>query len=175
MAFTGRVPVTVLQNKRAKRKQCLGKDEFLLVSTKGNEMAFLLSLITSLALLGVTGTSQEPTNTRLIVAVAALGPEMDSQVCPRFGQSSYFTIVDVESNHAKSVVRLDPNQTGYDLANELTKFKVNVVIVGKIGPNAFEVLRVAGVKVIQGVSGTVEEALGRFEAGDFEKQAANSG
>jgi predicted Fe-Mo cluster-binding NifX family protein len=107
-------------------------------------------------------------DTPLIVAVTANGPEVTDQVAPRFGRSSHFTIVDIRSNHAKSVVRRDPNHTGYDMATELVKFKANVVITGRIGPNAHEVLRGAKIKVIQGVSGTVEEALNQFKAGELD-------
>ena len=131
-------------------------------------MALLLTVITSLTMFGLARTPPgQQDATPLIVAVAAQRPQITSEVCSRFGQSPYFMIVDVRSNHIKSVLRSDPHQTGYDLANKLTKLKVNVVIVGKIGPNALEALHAAELRMIQGFSGTVEEALTQFEAGDL--------
>jgi len=103
----------------------------------------------------------------LIVAITAEGPEMNSQVSPRFGQTHFLTIVDLHSD-AKTVVRRDPRHNGYDLANELLHFKAEVVITGKIGPSALEVFRSAEVKVIQGVSGSVQGAISRFQSGQIE-------
>jgi len=126
-------------------------------------------LVLLVSLFGSAGALlMEPDAAPLIIAVTAEGPEMTSQVSPRFGQTRYFTIVNLKSDQAKTVVHLDSSRTGYDLANELTKFKANVVITGKIGSNALGVLKAAEVEVIQGVSSTVEEALSRFEAGEFQ-------
>ena len=134
-------------------------------------MRLLIPLITLLTLSGVAGPlSMEPDETPSIVAVTADGPEMTSQVSPRFGQTNYFTIVDLKSDHAKKVVRVSSTQStgvGRGLANELIKLRAGVVITGKIGPKAHDVLRTAEVKVIQGVSGTVEDALRRFESGEL--------
>ncbi len=132
-------------------------------------MRLLIPLITLLTVSGAAGPlSMEPDETPSIVAVTADGPEMTSQVSPRFGQTNYFTVVDLKSDHAKKVVRVSSTQsTGRDLANELIKLRAGVVITGKIGPKAHDVLRTAEVKVIQGVSGTVEDALSRFESGEL--------
>lgn len=124
----------------------------------------LFALLILSGIVGLLGMSQD--ETPLIIAVTAEGPEMDSQVSPRFGHANYCTIVHINSKHTKSVLRLDPLHTGYDLVNELMELKVGVVITGKIGPNALSSLRTAEVKVIQGVSGTVEEALRHFESSE---------
>ena len=134
-------------------------------------MSCILSLFTFFALVGMSPVETE--DAPLIVAVTADGPEESSQVVSRFGQTSYFTIVDARSNRAKSVVRIDPYRTGCDLAYELTRFRTNVVITGKIGPNALEVLKAAKIKVIQGVCGTGEEAIDRFVAGDLKRSMTN--
>jgi predicted Fe-Mo cluster-binding NifX family protein len=44
---------------------------------------------------------------------------------------------------------------------------VEVVLTGNCGPNAHRTLAAAGVKVFTGASGTVEEALRRFQAGEL--------
>ena len=135
-------------------------------------MRLFIPLITLLTLSGVAGPlSIEPTDAPLIVAVTAEGPEMTSQVSPRFGQTNYFTLVDLKSDHAKKVVRVASTQStqgsGIGLANELVKLRAGVVITGKIGPKALGVLQKAEVKVIQDFSGTVEDALSRFESAEL--------
>jgi len=134
-------------------------------------MRLLIPLITLLTLSGVAGPlPMEPDEAPLIVAVTADGPEMTSQVSPRFGQTNYFTIVEFKSDHAKTVVPVSSTQStgvGRGLADQLIKFRASVVITGKIGSKALGVLRTAEVKVIQGVSGTVEDALSRFESGEL--------
>ncbi len=109
-------------------------------------MRLLIPLITLLTLSGVAGPlSMEPDENPLIVAVTADGPEMTSQIAPRFGQTNYFTIVDLKSDNTKKVVRASSAQstqgTGTGLANELIKLRAGVVITGKIGPKALGALR----------------------------------
>ena len=134
-------------------------------------MRLFIPLITLLTLSGVAGPlSMEPDEAPLIVEVTADGPEITSQVSPRFGQANYFTIVEFKSDHAKTVVPVSSTQStgaGRGLADQLIKFRAGVVITGKIGPKALDVLQKAEVKVIQGVSGTVEDALSRFESGEL--------
>lgn len=132
-------------------------------------MQVQIFLTAVLALLG----SVEPVvmacdNSNLVVAVTAVGEEMTSPISPRFGHSNFCTIVETHPVFKASALKLDPIHTGVDLVNELLSFKVNVVITGKIGPNALRLLRSAEVRVVQDVSGTVKEALEKFEAGEFD-------
>jgi len=64
----------------------------------------------------------------------------------------------------EQVVR--PEQgAGIQAARQLLRRSVEVVLTGHCGPNAFHVLTCAGVQVVLGASGTVEETVARFRAG----------
>lgn len=45
---------------------------------------------------------------------------------------------------------------------------VEAVLTGNMGPNAFQVIQAAGIKVITGVSGKISEAIEKYRAGKFE-------
>ena len=51
---------------------------------------------------------------------------------------------------------------------------VKVVITGNVGPNAHQVLSVAGISIFTGVSGTVKEAIDGYKNGKFKPADAPS-
>ncbi len=93
---------------------------------------------------------------------------MNSQVSPRFGQARYFIEFDLSSELTKVVERVSPaHGKGTGLANLLIDSRVNVVITGKIAPKSLRILEGAKVKVIDGISGSVNDALNRFKSGEL--------
>ena len=56
---------------------------------------------------------------------------------------------------------------GVQAAQLIASKGVRVVLTGNVGPNAYNALRSSSIEVITGVSGTVEEAVGRFKRGDL--------
>lgn len=105
------------------------------------------------------------------IAVTATGPGLDAQVDPRFGRCQSFVIVDSETREvlesfANPSVSLGGG-AGVQTAAFIADRGVGVVLTGNCGPNAFRTLAAAGVKVFTGASGTVEDTLGRFEAGEL--------
>lgn len=102
------------------------------------------------------------------IAVTSLGPDLKSSVDPRFGRCAYFIFVDPETMEFEAIE--NPNLgafggAGIQSAQLVVNKGAKVVLTGSCGPNAFQTLQAAGVEVIVGVSGTVQEAIEQYKAG----------
>jgi predicted Fe-Mo cluster-binding NifX family protein len=103
------------------------------------------------------------------LAITAEGPELSSLVDQRFGRARYLLFVDMPERTALAV----DNQAGIDAAQgagiqaaqSVIDNKATVLITGHCGPKAFRALRAAGIKLYLTPGGTVEGAVGQFEAG----------
>ena len=102
------------------------------------------------------------------ICITSEGNSLNSNVDPRFGRCKYFIFVEMDSRDFESV--LNPNiesmggagiQSGQFIADK----GVKTVLTGNVGPNAFQTLQAAGVSVITGVSGIVEDAVQQYAAG----------
>ena len=100
------------------------------------------------------------------IAVTSMGKEIDSQVDPRFGRAQYIVILDQSGTVLEAV---DNSQNlnamrgaGIQAAKFLADRKVDVLMTGHCGPNAFTTLKAAGIKVVIEQSGTVKEAFDRL-------------
>lgn len=106
------------------------------------------------------------------VAVTALGPDWDSKVDPRFGRAQYFLFIDTETMKLESF-----NNTGKDSmhgagiqSGQLMSDKgISAVITGQVGPNAFQTLSAAGIKIYKSGDTTVKEAVENFKAGRLDE------
>ena len=105
------------------------------------------------------------------IAVSANGPDLQAQVDPRFGRAPYFLIVDPETLEFVSLPN-EPNLqaaqgAGIQAAAVVAQHRPTAVLTGPCGPKAFQTLQAAGIKVIVGVEGSVQEAVHDFQAGKF--------
>jgi len=103
------------------------------------------------------------------VAVTASGPDLESQVDPRFGRCQYLVIVDPETMQFEAVENSGTAAQGAGVATgQLVASKgVKAVLTGNCGPNAHQVLSAAGVQVITGVSGSVKDAVAKYKSGQL--------
>lgn len=108
------------------------------------------------------------------IAISASNPDLSSPVDPRLGRCPFFIFIDPETMEFEAVE--NPNvasasgagiQTAQFIANKGAK----TVLTGSCGPNAFQTLQAAGVEVIVGVTGTVEEAAQQYKSGQFQATA----
>ncbi len=102
------------------------------------------------------------------IGVSALAASLDARVDPRFGRCQHFVIVDSETMTFDAVPN-DAAETaggaGIRAAQTLVHRKVNVVLTGRIGPNAFHALSAANVTIVPGAAGTVREAVEGYVKG----------
>ena len=103
------------------------------------------------------------------IAISSKGPELTSEVDPRFGRASYILVIDTETSKFEA---LDNSANanafkgaGIQAATMVSDKGAAVLMTGYCGPKAFQVLEAAGVKVVNDVSGTVSESVARFKAG----------
>ena len=109
------------------------------------------------------------------VAVSAISGSLDAQIDPRFGRCQYFVIVETETMSLE--VLPNPGQgassgAGIQAGQTMAKQGVQAVLTGNVGPNAFQVLSQAGIRILTGVSGTVREAVERFKSGQLQETTA---
>lgn len=105
------------------------------------------------------------------IAVTSIGPDLSSQVDTRFGRCAYFLFVDPDTMDFEAV--FNPNVdamsgAGIQSAQLVANKGVEAVLTGSCGPNSFQTLQAAGVKVIVGVVGTVQNAVIRYKTGQLQ-------
>jgi predicted Fe-Mo cluster-binding NifX family protein len=107
------------------------------------------------------------------IAVTSSGKGLSSAVDPRFGRCANFIIVDSDSMDFQVVENSQnfdlPQGAGIQAGKTIADTGSSVLITGNCGPKAFTVLEQAGVKVITGASGTVEQVVQQFKNGELQK------
>ena len=104
------------------------------------------------------------------IGITSTGKNLDAKVDPRFGRCQFFLIVDTNTmdfNCVSNESAMASGGAGIQAAQMFTKSGAEVLITGNIGPNAFQTLSAAGVKVFTGINGTVREAIDRYNKGEF--------
>ncbi len=109
------------------------------------------------------------------VAITALGPELKDGVSTRFGRAPYFLIVETDDLSLVESIE-NPNTSagggaGVQSAQLIVDRDVEIMLTGNCGPNAFQVFKAAGIKILVGAGGSIEETVEKFKAGDLEEAA----
>jgi len=112
------------------------------------------------------------------IAISATGTNLDAEVDPRFGRCQYFIIVDPETMQFEAVENtsaMASGGAGISAAQMIAGKGVEAVLTGNCGPNAYQVLSPAGIKVITGVSGKVKDAVQSYKSGQLQPGSPPSG
>jgi predicted Fe-Mo cluster-binding NifX family protein len=108
------------------------------------------------------------------IAVSSSSPDLESPVDPRFGRCPYYLIIDPETMEFEAVENPHigaSSGAGIQAAQLVAQKNVEAILTGSCGPNAFQALKAAGVKVIVGVTGTVSEAVRKYASGGEFREA----
>lgn len=94
------------------------------------------------------------------VCFTALGKDLSSELDPKFGRAQYFLIIDPETSQVE--VLENPNKeivqgAGILTAQFIAGKDVGTVVTGRCGPNAQRVLEASGIRVVEGVSGKIND------------------
>jgi predicted Fe-Mo cluster-binding NifX family protein len=112
----------------------------------------------------------------MIICITARGEELNSEVDPAFGRAAYFLFIDPEAFTPGAptpealimeTVENVPGAhgAGVQAAQTVAAKKASAVITGSVGPNAYQGLSAAGIKIYTGAKGTIKEALEDYRAG----------
>ena len=109
------------------------------------------------------------------IAVSATSNDLNSQIDPRFGRCQFFIIIDPVSMEFETIKNESMNAmggAGIQAAQNVANKNATVVLTGNMGPNAFQTLSAAGVKVVTGVTGNVKKAVELYMAGKLKESPA---
>lgn len=95
----------------------------------------------------------------------------DGQVFQHFGRCEDFTVFTIADGKIQDRSMLDTNGNGHAaLAGILQEAGVGVLICGGIGGGAQQMLSAAGIQVISGIEGSIDEAIAAYLAGNLTDQ-----
>jgi predicted Fe-Mo cluster-binding NifX family protein len=105
------------------------------------------------------------------IAISANGLDLNGDVDPRFGRCLYFIIVDPGTMDFEVMTNsggMGSGGAGIATAQLIAGKGLEAVLTGNCGPNAYQVLSAAGIKVITGVSGKVKDAIQNYKSGKLQ-------
>ena len=85
------------------------------------------------------------------IAITSSGSDLKSEVDPRFGRCAYFILVETDTDEFEAVENTGAQGmggVGIQSGQVMADREVKTVLTGSCGPNAFQTLQAAGIKVI---------------------------
>lgn len=108
------------------------------------------------------------------IAITATGTTLENDVDARFGRCPYFIIVDpdtLEYEYIDNASAQAGGGAGIAAAQMIVEKGVEAVLTGNCGPNAYNVLSPAGIKVVTGVAGNLRDVIEDYKDGRFKESA----
>lgn len=95
------------------------------------------------------------------IIVTSTGENLDSEIDQRFGRCKYFIIFNTENNSFEAVENqgaIQGHGAGIKAAQQIGDLRVDSIITGELGPNAYKVIEELGITTFKG-SGTIKDAI----------------
>jgi len=102
------------------------------------------------------------------IAISSTGATLDAEVDPRFGRCAYFIIVDPDTMEWEAVSNEAAQMgggAGIKAAQLVADKGAEALITGNCGPNAFQSLKAANIRVYTGASERVRDAVEQYSKG----------
>ena len=107
------------------------------------------------------------------ICITSTGSDLDAAVDRIFGRARYFLFVDSETRETEAVENTPgAHGAGVQAAQLLSEKGAGVLITGNVGPNAYQGLSAAGIKIYLGAQESGRKALEDFEAGRLAETVA---
>ena len=107
------------------------------------------------------------------ICISATGNNLDAFLDPRFGRAVYFLIVDDKGKLIKAIKNTGTQAmrgAGSSAAQIVVNEKVEIMITGNIGPNAFTALNLSGTNIFIASPGmTVRNVFKEYQKGKLQK------
>lgn len=106
------------------------------------------------------------------IAISTYGEEIDSSLDVRFGRCKYFQVHDTENGEIKILQnkgQFSEGGAGIAAAQQIIDEKVDVIITGSLGPNAFKIINKAGIEAYKCESIIISSVIERFQKGELNK------
>lgn len=106
------------------------------------------------------------------IAISSTGKTMENLLDMRFGRCEYFQIHDTESKEVKILENEGQNASGgagIVASNQLVDEKVDIIITGNLGPNAFEIIEKVGIKAYKCESISITSVIYKYNKGELEQ------
>ena len=109
------------------------------------------------------------------VAFTAYGNSWKEQVDIRFGRAKGYFVVETdtdETSYIDNSVNVEAaHGAGTSASQSIVDAGIKILVTGKVGPKAGEVLKVGGVKVLGGIGYTsIEDAYEKYKKGVLKEQ-----
>jgi predicted Fe-Mo cluster-binding NifX family protein len=111
------------------------------------------------------------------VAVTTSGNDLSGPVTPHFGRCPQYLVVDTETMEFEVLQNTavgSAHGAGIAAAQLVASKGVKAVLTGNVGPNAYSALSASGIMIVTGVSGTVGDAVKRFNSGGYQSTSGPS-
>jgi len=106
------------------------------------------------------------------IAITSMGKDLNDKVDPRFGRCRIFIIYDLDTNQFEAIENKNAQGmggVGIQSGQMMADRGVKTVLTGNCGPNAFQTLNAAGIEIVAGVKGTIQEVIDKYKSGQYQK------
>ena len=104
------------------------------------------------------------------IAISATKPSLDEPMDERFGRCPYFIVVEPDTMKFEAVENLNAalgSGSGVQVARMLSQRAITTVLTGSCGPNAWNTLDAAEIRVVTGCTGSVREVVRQYNSGEL--------
>jgi len=106
------------------------------------------------------------------VIVSSSGEGLDAEMDPRFGRCQYFVLVDAETMSAETHKNPGGSASGgagFQAVQFCSDVGADSVISGSFGPNAFNTLKEAGIKMYPASDGKIRALVEALKNGELKE------